>query len=85
LAASADPTAVQMLAQAFGLELPQLQLVLAWRAKFLATTGVASVFQRFNVTSLDDLIYLQWYRTHARTAHATQRNAHAEWQWSSRV
>lgn len=55
-----DPTSLQTLAQVFSLEPAQLQMVLAWRSKFLMTTGVTYVFQTFNVTSLDDLFYLQW-------------------------
>lgn len=56
-----DPTAFQTLAQAFGLSQMQLQMVLSWRSQFLMTTGVPAAYQTFNVTSLGDLFYLQWY------------------------
>jgi hypothetical protein len=68
----------------FSLEPAQLQMVLAWRSKFLMSTGVTYVFQTFNVTSLDDLFYLQWYHTHHTahtrhdTTHGAQHTTHAD-------
>ncbi len=55
-----DPTAAKTLMNIFGLTPPQLQLVLAWRYKFLLAFAAPELCSQFNVSTIDDLFWLQW-------------------------
>ncbi len=60
LSGEPQSTARELLKAVFGLSNEQLMMVIGWRLKFVESAAYVAALQKYSITSMDDLIYLQW-------------------------